>query len=457
MFMARMIERRFRGAAAARSRISARKSRRIAVETLEDRNCPAPYMLVTDNVAGSVLRYDGMTGAFVDTFVPADRSGMQGPDLGITADPAGADFLVDGYETHNVTRYSLADGSNNPAPGQSQANFVPPFSGGLENPEGISFGADGNLYVGDDRSAFGGQVLKYNGTSGASMGIFIANGVGGLGPVNDLKWSPDGTELFVTIYNTGQILRYDVNGTPNPTAGHSGANFVDPLPGYAGGITFDAAGNIYVAVNNPAAMETGSILRFDPNGNPMPADGQSGAVFVPQGSDGLRLVDGITIGPDGNLYVTDQFFHFVGQGMVRAYDGQSGQSLGVFVDHDSGGLRVPGGLLFYDDGTAPRAPGSGHHAAPVDAVRMSARIAARHEGAGWAIAGTDAPGRISGVGDVAPSGKQVNLTINPGTARAQDNRIFMQDPQASNISDAIFALEGIAGQSTAFNLDFVPA
>jgi hypothetical protein len=454
MFMARMIERHFRGTAGG-SRISPRKRRRMVVETLEDRNCPSPFMLVTDNRAGSILRYDGMTGAFVDTFVPADRSGMQGPGLGITADPAGANFLVDGYQTHNVTRYSLADGSNNPAPGQSQANFVAPFSGGLENPGGISFGADGNLYVGDDRSAFGGQVLKYNGTTGASMGVFIANGVGGLSAVNDLKWSPDGTNLFVTIHDTGQLLRYDVNGTPNPTAGHSGANFVDPLPGFASGITFDAAGNIYVAELNHST-EVGSVLRYDPAGNPLPADGQSGAVFVPEGSDGVRLISGIAIGPDGNLYVTDRFFHYVGLGMVREYDGQSGQSLGVFVDHDSGGLLVPEGLLFYDDGTAPRAPQNGRHAVPVDAVAMSGRITARHEGAGAAIVGTDVPMQIAGVADVAPSEQEVGLAIQPGAAREHGYGTFIQDSRASHISDALFALDGFAGQSAAFNPEIVP-
>src|SRR6516162_2583467 len=140
-------------------------ARPLTLESLEGRLCPSQYLLVTDNTHNAVLRYDGTDGHFIDTFVPGSTSGMTAPDLGIIPDPSGQDFLVDGFGSHNVTRYSLANGSPDPAPGQSGADFVPPGSGGLAGPEGLAYGANGDLYVSNNTNP-GGDILRYDGTTG---------------------------------------------------------------------------------------------------------------------------------------------------------------------------------------------------------------------------------------------------------------------------------------------------
>jgi sugar lactone lactonase YvrE len=318
-------------------------ARPLTLESLEGRLCPSQYLLVTDGTHNAVQRYDGTDGHFIDTFVLAASSGMTAPDLGIIPDPSGQDFLVDGSGLHNVTRYSLVDGSPDPAPGQSGADFVPAGSGGLAAPEGIGFGPNGDLYVSNDTNP-GGQVLRYDGATGAFQDVFLDGGHS-RGVANDLHIGPDGN-LYVSDYEvTGHLFRFDpTTGAYLPGPGRNGPNFVDPLMGYANGFTFGPDGNLYVAADYTSANALGSVLRFDgTTGDPLPAEGQSGAVFVPAGSGGVGFIDGITFGDDGNLYVTDDTHH-----SVLKYDGTTGDALGTFVAPGDGGLGAPGGLLFYN-------------------------------------------------------------------------------------------------------------
>jgi DNA-binding beta-propeller fold protein YncE len=84
---------------------------------------PDGNLYVGSDLTDSVLRYNGMTGAFIDT-------------------------------------------------------FVPPGSGGLNGTNDIAFGPDGNLYV---ASFLSDSVLRYNGATGAFIDAFVPPGSGGLG------------------------------------------------------------------------------------------------------------------------------------------------------------------------------------------------------------------------------------------------------------------------------------
>jgi hypothetical protein len=306
----------------------------------------------------AVLRYDGVTGDFVDTFVPASSSGMTEPDLGIILDPRGRNFLVDGYSSHNVTRYRLADGSPHPARGQTGADFVPPGNGGLVGTEGLAFSpVDGNLYVANQMGGPNGDILEYSGGNrGTFIREFVATGSGGLVKANDLHFGPDGNLYVSTYYPSGYpsggLLRYDGRtGDPLPSPGRSGANFIDPpAGGFVQGFAFGPDGRLYVA-----ASRTGEIVRYDST------TGDLIDVFVPPGGlyepDGMAF-DGIAFGPDGNLYVTSHAPF--GRSNVLSFDGATGDPLGSFVNSGSGGLNLPSGLLFYDDGN-PAPPRSGLH------------------------------------------------------------------------------------------------
>ena len=101
-----------------------------------------------------VLRYDGTTGAYIDTFVSDGAGGLNGPDAGMT------------------------------------------------------FGPDGHLYV---PSFFNRRVLKYDGKTGASLGAFIANAAGELRNPRTVVFRTNGTVL-VTSQGTNQILLYNSKG-----------------------------------------------------------------------------------------------------------------------------------------------------------------------------------------------------------------------------------------------------
>src|SRR5260221_133959 len=67
--------------------------------------------------------------------------------------------------------------------------FVPMNSGGLVNPNGLTFAPDGNLYV---SSFTTNSVLKYDGATGAFITAFVPANSGGLNEPAGLKFGPDG-------------------------------------------------------------------------------------------------------------------------------------------------------------------------------------------------------------------------------------------------------------------------
>jgi hypothetical protein len=420
-----------------------RRRQVLTLEAVEERLCPAPYMLVTDagddaagNHANALYRYDGITGAPVDNFVPT-RPDMVTPDLGLVLSPDQQYVLVDGYGTHNVVRFNILDGSPAPADGQTGANFVEPGSGGLAATEGLDFGPDGNLYV---ANAIGlpnnGNVLEYDGSTGAFVGVFVAAGVGGMGRANDLHWGPDGN-LYVSLTGgtngNGKVLRYDATGTPFGVDGSTtDATFIDVGAGlFCNGFGFGPDGNLYVAVDTNTYI-MGRVLRFNPDGSPNPADGQTGATFVPVGSGGVRFIDGIGFGFDGNLYVTDipNTSPFMG-GQVLEYDinDNSGAFVGTFVDAGSGGMAIAATVLFYDDGTAPSvAPHNNHQLSRLRAGGADS-LAAQHSGqtspapieTGLTTeAPTEQPPSVDGVlaGSALPGQDGVKLAHHPAVAGA---------------------------------------
>src|SRR2546428_615567 len=87
---------------------------------------------------------------------------LGGGHLGLedfTLGPDGNVYVTD-VATNNVKKFNGTTGA-----------FIGVFAsgGGLNLPQGLSFGPDGNLYV---ASALTNQVLRYNGTTGAFMNVF---------------------------------------------------------------------------------------------------------------------------------------------------------------------------------------------------------------------------------------------------------------------------------------------
>jgi hypothetical protein len=138
-------------------------------------------VLVGNNNTNGVLRFDGATGAFLGTFIPYGSGGLNngGPTLrygmGMTFGPDGH-FYVTSALTHQVLKYDGATGA-------FLGVFVSTASGGLFHPASIQVGPDGNFQVGSSSSprlAAQDLVKKYHGASGAYLGDVLRLGRGAM-------------------------------------------------------------------------------------------------------------------------------------------------------------------------------------------------------------------------------------------------------------------------------------
>ncbi len=191
-------------------------------------------------------------------------------------------------------------------------------TGGIDGPTSAAFGPTGDLYVASFETD---QVLRYDGATGAFLGVFVSSGSGGLdGPDAGTLFGPDGN-LYVPSFFNDRILRFD---------GGSGA-FVDEFVSFREDglrqprdIAFHQ-GLVYVASSG-----SGQILRWEP-------DGDFAGVFATSG-----VPYSLAFNPDdGNLYVVAL------QGdSVRIFDGLTGTFLRRAIEPGAGGIDAPTFVTF---------------------------------------------------------------------------------------------------------------
>jgi glucose/arabinose dehydrogenase len=164
---------------------------------------------------------------------------------------------------------------------------------------------------------------------------FVYPGSGGLNRAIGATFGPDGN-LYASSWNSNQVMRYNgTTGAPLPATGQSGAIFVSAgsgglqSPEY---LRFGPDGLLYV-VSSP----TNQVFRYN-------ADGTFKDVFVKASSNGgLSHPLSLTFDAAGNLYVSGRDSNSV----VR-FD-KSGNPTS-FVASGSGGLTTPESLTFGPDG-----------------------------------------------------------------------------------------------------------
>lgn len=191
-------------------------------------------LYVASELTDSVLRFDPLTYAYLDTFVPPGSGGLDGP-TGLVFD-AGGDLLVGSFETDQVLRY---DGES----GAPLGEFVKAGEGGLNGPDaGMTIGPDGNLYV---PSYWNRRVLRYNGATGAFMdafmpagasslnlphGVRFQDGYGFVGGAGSERVDPEGavTGVFVKTAVEGGGLGRPASTAPNAAGElHVESNLID--------------------------------------------------------------------------------------------------------------------------------------------------------------------------------------------------------------------------------------
>jgi hypothetical protein len=179
-----------------------------------------------------VMQFNGTTGFPLGNFV-ADAG------KNFTFGPNGDMFRINTDGTA-VMRY-------NGTTGQSLGAFV---SSGLVNPNSLRFGPNGNLFVAD-----GDTIRQFNGTTGALIGPFTTPGASGLFAAQDFLFAPTG-DLIVSGFTgapNGQTLRF--NGSTGAFLGvfAEGNGMNAPV-----GIAIGPDGNVYVASTGGSRIQ-----RFD--------------------------------------------------------------------------------------------------------------------------------------------------------------------------------------------------
>jgi general stress protein 26 len=121
------------------------------------------YTLVLGQFSGAgVERRDGKTGAFKSMFIPINQNVYSAATMVFGPDD---NLYIADDQLHKVVRF-------NGQTGAFMDTFVAPRSGGLNTPRSMVFGPDANLYVATYFSPFT-TVMRYNGQTGAFMGPFV--------------------------------------------------------------------------------------------------------------------------------------------------------------------------------------------------------------------------------------------------------------------------------------------
>jgi len=234
----------------------------------------------------------------------------------------------------------------------STGAFAGKFASFSGNGQSMTFGPDGNLYVGTSSN-----ISRYDGQSGAFLSVFVPTTNGTTNPIPfDMAFGPDGN-LYVTGRGNKSVWRYNGSSGQFLDAFTSTATFGSE----AEGLTFGADGNLYVADGfnvdryNPATgafmnhfagsgsgLERAGEVRFGPDGNLyvvgnslLKFNGKTGAVLSALNSIGS---EDFAFGLDGNIYTS-------GAPGIDRYN-TSGTFLNHFIPNGSGGLSNPGAIVF---------------------------------------------------------------------------------------------------------------
>jgi DNA-binding beta-propeller fold protein YncE len=314
--------------------------------------------------SGTVVFADGQATATVSVTVSGTNADGPNKDFELIATPSGSTPILGVATIQNAnSAVSISDASATEGNTTIRYfdDFVPiqaPLGGArwfafAPAPEG------GNLYV---ASRFTDQILEYDGKTGAYLGVAVPAGANpsGTNPLHApwaLAFGPDGN-LYVAGQLSDNVLRYNMTTGAIDEFISNTAGLYRPY-----GMTFDTAGDLLITNSEFGASDTSplanEVLRFKgPSGPtpgaPLPATGQSGAVFVSSRSGGLSMAKGLAFGPDGNLYVASSDTN-----TVNEYNGTTGASLGTFISASSGTLDGPHMVVFRPDGLYVSSENSG--------------------------------------------------------------------------------------------------
>jgi DNA-binding beta-propeller fold protein YncE len=221
---------------------------------------PDENLYVSSPADSKVLRFNGVTGAFMDAFIPAGSGGLVAPLILLFHE---GHLYVGDTGAGAIRRYDAKTGAH-------VDNFIPDNSQGMGtfgDLQHFAFGPDKNLYVAAEISQ---RILRYDGQTGEFIEDFVPSREG-FSP-SGLIFGPDEL-MYVGSFAAGEVRRYDVRTG-------SFERFIPPgttLPPLGPvGLAFGPDSRFYVA-----SVGSSSILRY--NGK----TGHFLGAFVPTGLGGL--------------------------------------------------------------------------------------------------------------------------------------------------------------------------
>ncbi len=218
------------------------------------------------NSQGSILKYNGQTGAFMGSFATAP--GYNAP-RGLRFGPDGNLYAVE--HDGQVYRYNGTTGA-----------FIDVFAslGGVPGFIDLTFGADGNLYVSDDENN---AVQKFNGANGTYLGAFTSGA--SMNKPKGVRFGPD-NNLYVSDTYNNRVLRFDgsTGAFMNVFASGNGLNLPQGIEFRPDGLLYvvgldpsvrrfdDSTGAFFDAfVTDPANLTQPQFMAFSPTAVPEPA------------------------------------------------------------------------------------------------------------------------------------------------------------------------------------------
>ena len=253
----------------------------------------------------------------------AAEAQLSGPS-GLALDDAGNLYVADA-SNNRVRRIDLATGTIATVAGAMDDGEEAPASAQIAAPRGVALDADGNLYIADT----GNHQVRLLDADGTTMAVAGAPGLGDGEPAiaarlfvpRGITIDTDGT-LYITDTGHNRVRKIDTEGiittfagTGEQGDGGDGGAAVEAQLNRPGGLTIGPDGHVYIAdsFNNLVRKVdpvTGLITHVAGTGEKAPFEDEDAiGDGGPATMARLRGPIDLAFDADGNLYVTDALHH----------------------------------------------------------------------------------------------------------------------------------------------------